>query len=154
VDFSPDGQRIASGSWDDTIKLWDAESGDLLKTLKHSSTVKTLVFSPDGNYIASDDGFSMRIWAVEEEKALLMNSISPDNKGPLTFSPTGDYVVRGDGFGQVHILDTKSGKCVKEFRTHKGFWGIVDINAVSFSPDGKYLLVAADNEYINVYLFE
>jgi tetratricopeptide (TPR) repeat protein len=54
VVFSPDGKHIASGSADNTIKLWDVNSGKELKTLKgHSSWVMSVVFSPDGKHIAS-----------------------------------------------------------------------------------------------------
>ncbi|MEC4817872.1 MAG: AAA family ATPase, partial [Scytonema sp. PMC 1069.18] len=51
VVFSPDGKHIASGSSDNTIKLWDVNSGKELKTLKgHSSWVMSVVFSPDGKH--------------------------------------------------------------------------------------------------------
>ncbi|NJM74339.1 MAG: hypothetical protein HC862_32210 [Scytonema sp. RU_4_4] len=54
VAFSPDGKTIASGSWDNSIKLWDVATGKELKTLKgHSSEVQSVAFSPDGKTIAS-----------------------------------------------------------------------------------------------------
>ena len=54
IAFSPDGKRLASGSWDQTVKVWDAGDGRELMTLKgHSGGVASVAFSPDGRKIAS-----------------------------------------------------------------------------------------------------
>ena len=54
VSFSPDGTKVASGSRDKTVKLWDVTSGECLQTLEgHSSSVNSVSFSPDGTKVAS-----------------------------------------------------------------------------------------------------
>ena len=54
VAFSPDGSILASGSWDNTIKLWEVASGRELRTLTgHTSWVMSVAFSPDGSILAS-----------------------------------------------------------------------------------------------------
>jgi WD40 repeat protein len=67
VAYSPDGTKIISGSEDNTIKIWDANTGECLKTLEgHSGWVRSVAFSPDGTKIISgsfDD--TIKIWGEE-----------------------------------------------------------------------------------------
>ncbi|MFM6370305.1 MAG: WD40 repeat domain-containing protein, partial [Dolichospermum sp.] len=62
--YSPDGQTLASGSWDKTIKLWNARTGNLLQTLGHSYSVNSLAYSPDGQTLASGSG-TIKIWRLK-----------------------------------------------------------------------------------------
>jgi hypothetical protein len=68
VAFSPDSKQIVSGSYDKTIKLWDATTGDLQKTLAgHSHSVWAVVFLPDSKRIASgSDDKTIKLWDVPE----------------------------------------------------------------------------------------
>ena len=67
VAYSPDGGRIATGSYDDTIKVWDAENGRELMTLAgHSGWVSSVGFSPDGRHIISgSNDKTVKIWNAE-----------------------------------------------------------------------------------------
>ena len=55
--FSPDGKRIVTGSGDQTVKVWDADTGQEVLTLKgHTAQVTSVAFSPDGKRIVSGSG--------------------------------------------------------------------------------------------------
>ena len=64
VAFSPDGRRIVSGSGDQTLRVWGAESGEEMLTLKgHSGTVTSVAFSPDGRRIISGShDQTIKVW--------------------------------------------------------------------------------------------
>ena len=73
VAFSPDGKRLATASADQTAKVWDAESGKELLTLRgHSDTVNGVAFSPDGKRLATaSDDQTAKVWDAESGKELL-----------------------------------------------------------------------------------
>ena len=67
MSFSPDGKILASGSWDKTLHLYDAQTGELQKTFTgHADWVLSVVFSPDGKMLASgSQDQTVRVWDVE-----------------------------------------------------------------------------------------
>jgi WD40 repeat protein len=72
VAFDPSGQRLASGSIDNTVRLWDAATGAELACLRgHESTVRSVAFDPSGRRLASkSDGGETRIWDAQSGECL------------------------------------------------------------------------------------
>ncbi|MCP4372529.1 MAG: hypothetical protein GY797_31150, partial [Deltaproteobacteria bacterium] len=64
VAFSPDGKFLASGSYDNTVRLWEVSTGEQLRELTgHSDSVWSVAFSPDGKFLASgSDDKTVRLW--------------------------------------------------------------------------------------------
>jgi WD40 repeat protein len=73
VVFSPDGSRVASGSDDNTVRVWDVQTGQCQHTLEgHSGRVNSVVFSPDGSRVASGSSDNtVRVWDIASTEEIL-----------------------------------------------------------------------------------
>ena len=71
--YSPDGNRLASASWDNTVKVWDAQTGQELLTRKgHTYEVWSGAYSPDGKRLASGSGEgTVKVWDAQTGQELL-----------------------------------------------------------------------------------
>ena len=93
VSFSPDGTKVASGSGDNTVKLWDVTSGECLQTLEgHSLSVTSVSFSPDGTKVASGSwDKTVKLWDVTSGECLQTLEGHSSIVRSVSFSPDGTF---------------------------------------------------------------
>ena len=167
VSFSPDGQTIATASWDKTIKLWQRD-GTLLGTLTgHSGWVMSVSFSPDGQTIASTGSDrSVILWSVGSKKIKQKwNTNHQGNVVDVRFSPVNVSLPSGTNQTMSGAMlegaiatasDDKTvklwshdGKAIGELKGHRD-----EVNGINFSPDGKTIATASDDKTVKLWALD
>ncbi|WP_437650641.1 pentapeptide repeat-containing protein [Sorangium sp. So ce362] len=136
IAFSPDGDTLASGSDDCTIRLWDVSTGNVLGVLKgHSRHVTTVAFSPGGELLASGaHDATVRLWQVATFRQLSVLQGHLDGVTSVTFSPDGEVLASGAHDATVRLWTLSTGDMLRLLSGHRG--GVL---SVAFSPDGEML---------------
>ncbi len=151
VAFSPDGQRIATGSNDTTVRMWDAATGqpigDPMKG--HTDKVTSVAFSPDGKRIISGSwDKTVRVWNADTGQPVggpMTGHI--DKVTSVAFSPDGWRIVSGSADKTLRLWDAGTGQPVGGPMT-----GHIDkVTSVAFSPDGWRIVSGSADKTLRLW---
>ncbi|MGF1582350.1 MAG: WD40 repeat domain-containing protein [Gemmataceae bacterium] len=135
VAFSPKGKYLVTGSWDKTLKMWDVNSGKVIRTFGgpsgHKEMVLTVDVSPDGRYIASGgQDRQLKIWDLPSTDARQQLDAKQELTG-VDVSPDGKKLAIAGKDGVVRIHNSADFKKLLELTGHDG-----EVKSVQFSANG------------------
>ncbi|MFQ5650724.1 MAG: hypothetical protein ACE5IY_12345 [bacterium] len=146
--YNPDGTLVATAGADNTVKVWSASSGELLRTLSHhQADIFAVAFSPNGRWLASA-GYdrAVVVWDVEKGEVV---RVFKNHRQPVTdvaFTIDGNRLVTCSRDSTIAVWDLRTGALGQTLFAHRG-----RVNAIACHPDGQILASVGSDKMVNVW---
>ena len=146
--FSPDGQNALSGSWDQTLRLWDIASGDCIRVFDgHGSRVRCVTFSHDGVLALSGDwNGKLCVWDTGSGRCVAELAGHTADVVSVDVAADGRRAVSGSWDKTIVVWDIVNRSALSRFSGHKEW-----VFSVVFSPDGQQVVSGAADGTLRVW---
>jgi WD40 repeat protein len=148
VVLSSDQTKVVTGSWDNTIKVWNAQTGELDKTLVgHENLVNSIAISADGKTLVSaSDDTTLKVWNLDTGESIQTLTGHSDVVNSVALSPDGKTAVSASDDETIRIWNLDTGKSVLTLTGHEDW-----INSVAIAPDGQTIISGSSDETVRVW---
>ena len=150
VAFSLDGETLASGARDRTIKIWNLETGNATTYIGHRGGVESVAFSPDGQMVASGaEDSTVKLWSTENGQNLATFEGHEFRVFSVAFSSDRKTVASGGSDNTIKLWDVATKQNIATLLGHEDI-----IFSVAFSPDGKILASGSQDDTVKLWHVE
>jgi len=133
IALTSDGHCLVTGSDDNTLKLWNLQSGEILCTLEgHTNVVNAVALTPDGTRaVSGSDDDTLKLWDLQSGEVLRTLEGHTFSVNAVAVTPDGRCVISGSGDETLKVWDLQNGELLQTLRGHKD-----SVCAVAVTPDG------------------
>jgi WD40 repeat protein len=151
VTVTPDGRRVISGSGDNTLKVWNLETGEELFTLTgHSDPVMAVTVTPDGQRVISGSyDKTLKVWNLETGEELFTLTGHSWWVNAVAVTPDNERVISGSWDKTLKVWNLKTGEEQFTFTRHSK-----PVTAIAVTPDGRRVISGSDDNTLKVWNLE
>jgi WD40 repeat protein len=148
VAWSPDGQQALSGSYDQTVRLWELASGRCLRVFEgHSDSISSVSWGPDGQQALSGSyDQTVRLWDIASGRCLRVFEGHSDSVSSVARSPDGQQAISGSNDQTMRLWEIASGRCLRVFEGHSD-----SILSVAWSPNEQQALSGSYDQTMRLW---
>ncbi|GJJ74943.1 hypothetical protein EMPS_07301 [Entomortierella parvispora] len=146
VAFSLDSLQVATASYDKTVRIWDASTGECIRVLNgHDDEVLCVAWSPDGTQVVSgSQNGHLLLWNVKTGNHSSLYNGGGYKLSKVLFAPSGQHIAVAYGYDVLlQTLYPKPPLCLKGHSS--------DVTAMSFSPDGQWLVSSSRDQSVRIW---
>lgn len=146
--FNPSGTILASGSHDQTVRLWDVQTHQCLQVLRgHQDGVRAIAFDDNAQYLASGSSDqTIRLWDLQTGACLQVLQGHTGGVFTLVFACGDQQLISGSFDQTIRVWDLQTGACLQVLQGHTG-----GIWSLAISPDGQTLASASGDNTIRLW---
>ena len=151
VVVTPDGRRALSGSEDQTLRLWNLETGQTLRTLEaHTRPVASMAVTPGGRRaLSASHDQTLRLWDLESGKTICTLKGHADRVNAVAVTPDGRRALSASDDETLRLWDLSTGKKIRRLKGRMG-----RVSAVAVTPDGCRALSASEDQTLQLWDLE
>jgi WD40 repeat protein len=148
VVLSADQTKVVTGSWDNTIRVWNAQTGKLEQSLAgHERLVNSIAISDDGtNLVSASDDKTLKVWNLQTGELIQTLKGHDDVVNSVALTPDGKTAISASDDETIRIWNLETGKSELTLTGHEDW-----INSVVVSKDGKTIVSGSSDETVRVW---
>ncbi|KAJ3011772.1 UNVERIFIED_CONTAM: hypothetical protein HDU68_001533, partial [Siphonaria sp. JEL0065] len=148
VVYSADGKTVVSGSWDETVKVWDTRTGECIRTLTgHTDAVTSVAISADSKTVVSGAwDTTVQVWDTRTGECIRTLTGHTFYVNSVAIYVDGKTVVSGSHDTTVKLWDTRTGKCIRTLTGHTS-----NVHFVAISADGKNVVSGSEDKTVKLW---